>query len=163
MRFRDQVLFELCADFGLSRPEGPLLVAREAKRLPPKASPSPIHLKQRAAWASFRNAMLGYSQPDSRCLSHRHVQDNFADCHKLILQLTVRFPKRSLPRRLLDLVTRSLLSLLLPASRRGHPIRRRRRRRIEMLGYAKKHLSQLEEGKRARALLVGQVGFGPAI
>ena len=49
------------------------------------------------------------------------VQDNFADCHKLILQLTVRFPKRSLPRRLLALVTRSLPSLLLPASRRGRP------------------------------------------
>ena len=39
----------------------------------------------------------------------------------VILQLTVRFPKRSLPRRLLALVTRSLPSLLLPASRRGRP------------------------------------------
>ena len=36
-------------------------------------------------------------------------------------KLTVRFPKRSLPRRLLALVTRSLPSLLLPASRRGRP------------------------------------------
>jgi len=50
-----------------------------------------------------------------------HVLERYADCHKLILTLTVRFPKQSLARRLLALITRSLPSLLLPASRRGRP------------------------------------------
>ena len=50
-----------------------------------------------------------------------YVLERYADCHKLILTLTVRFPKQSLARRLLALITRSLPSLLLPASRRGRP------------------------------------------
>ena len=47
------------------------------------------------------------------------VLERYADCHRLILTLTVRFPKRSTARHLLAAVTRSLPSLLLPASRRG--------------------------------------------
>ena len=49
------------------------------------------------------------------------VLNRYAECHKLILTLTVRFPERSLARRLLACFTRSLPSLLLPASRRGRP------------------------------------------